>query len=142
MINDEMLKKFDSLMNGNEVLFLKGQLRNIQQRKKDNQEIFYVADLRVPRNLSIDDIYSVSFNTYHLCFSNNFITNSKFTIEDAKSFKDNEVLVNLSTQSNIRTSQKDGVENKFNNTKYFVNDLMFVKAIDKPNYLDKKIVNI
>jgi hypothetical protein len=143
MINDELMQKFSGMMVDNEVFFLKGQIRNIEQHTKPTGEVFYIADLRVPRNTSdTDDIYSVSFNTYHVCFSNNFVTNSKITADVMKQYKDNEVVLNVSTQANIRSSKKDNAEMKFNNIKLFVNDMMLVKTIDKPDFSAKKVVNI
>jgi aspartyl-tRNA synthetase len=59
-----------------------------------------------------------------------------------KQYKDNEVVLNVSTQANIRSSKKDNAEMKFNNIKLFVNDMMLVKTIDKPDFSAKKVVNI
>lgn len=145
----DTLQKLNDLMVTNELFFVKGQLRNLQKvnKEKDGKltgEFYYLADLKVPRANESASVYSTSFNMYHICFSNDFITrNEEVSDEYMKQFKDNEVLVHLSPFANINKS-KDGEGNpiKFNNTKFYVNDLMLVQNLDKPSFVPSKVVNL
>lgn len=141
MLNDDILNKVDDLMASNEMIFLKGQLINLQQCSNTDGEIYFLSDLKVPRSLSTDNVYGVSFNVYHVCFSNKFLVESNLDIETFKSFKNNEVLLSLSSFSSVKSVKKEQTY-KFNNIKFFVNDLMLTKSLEKPNFSTKKVVNL
>lgn len=141
MINDVMLDKISEMMVTAEMMFTKGQLRNIQRKKNEKQEVYYVADLRVPRKVDSSNIYSTSFNVYHVCFSNDFVTKARLTDDVMKEYKDNEVLLNLSCNSTVVPSANDK-NVKFNNVRFYVNDIKLLKTIDKPSFADNQVVNI
>jgi len=144
MINDVMLNKVKEIMgDGRELLFLQGQLRNITKHVKDeDKSVYYLADIRVPRNLSAD-VYAVSFSVYHVCFSSDLVKHAKLDDLTMKEFKDNEVLLSLTSMCSLNTKRGEaGQIFKYNNVKYFVDDVMLVSKIAKPSSVGNKVVNI
>jgi hypothetical protein len=80
-----------------------------------------------------------------ICFSSEFVKKSGLTVELMKKYKDNEVLLNLNSSSTIKQFKgQDGQTYKTNNIKYFVQDMILLKEISKPDYIDsaRKVVNI
>lgn len=143
MLNDVLLYQvLDNMENDNDFMFLRGQLRNIQQREKENKETYYLADLKVAKSVSNDDKYGMAYDLYHICFSNEFVKLSSIDIEGMKKFKDNEVFVYLTPVCKINTNKKDDIVNKFNSANFFVNDILLLNQVDKKEFIKSKVVNV
>jgi len=135
----------DLLGEGNDFTLLRGQLRNIGRAINKDGKTYYVADLRCPRTNDLENVYGVSFNVFHVCFTSEFVIANNITDDCMKQYKDNEVVLCVSFNSNIRSyKNNNGDESKSNNCKIFVNDIRLVKEIKKIDYSSssKKIVNI
>lgn len=133
MVNNELMEKVSTMMNSPELIFLKGQIRNIVQSSKGDGSLYYLADIRVPRSTNLDNVYEVSFNICHVCFSSEFVKANNITIETMKQFKDNEVLLNVAINSSVKSFKgSDGNTYKGNNIKFFVEDIILLNAINKP----------
>jgi hypothetical protein len=144
MKNENLLNVKDILV-GNELVVLKGQLRNIQRVTKDDKsgEFYYLADLKVPRITNSASVYDTSFNMYHVCFSNEFISrNDEVSDEFMKKFKDNEVLMLVSILANINKSKSGDSFAKFNNVRFYVNEIVLLQSIDKPSFVPDKVLNL
>lgn len=144
MKNENLLKVKDILV-GNELVVLKGQLRNIQRVTKDDGsgEFYYLGDLKVPRITNSASVYDTSFNLYHVCFSNEFISrNDEITDDYMRQFKDNEVLMLVSMLANINKSKSGDKVAKFNNIRVYVNEIVLSQNIDKPSFVPDKVLNI
>lgn len=143
MLNDVLLYQvLETMENDNDFMFLRGQLRNIQQREKDNKEVYYLADLKVAKSVSNDEKYGMAYDIYHVCFSNEFVKMSNVDIEKMKDFKDNEVFVYLTPVCKINTNKKDGIVSKFNSANFYVNDIMLLNQVSKKEFLKSKVVNV
>lgn len=144
MINDELMKKVSDLMNGSELTFFRGQLRNLVKAEKEGtKEIYYLADIRIPRTLDAQDVYSVGFNVCHVCFSSEFVKANRLTDDIMKTFKDNEVLLNVAINSNVKPYKaNDGQTYKANNVKFFVEDIILLNNVQKPSFSGRKVVSL
>jgi len=147
MLNDMFLKDTIELLgNSNDLMILKGQLRNIQRREKDNKEWYYLADLKVGKKINDNDIYGIAFDIYHICFTHDFVRMACVTDDVMKELKDNEVIVYLTPNCNVNSSKRtiDGVErlDKFNRANFYVNDIMLLTQIKKTEVIKSKVVNL
>lgn len=144
MINNDLMLKVSEMMTGSDLLFLKGQLRNIVQSTKEDGSIYYLADIRVPRSTNLENVYEVSFNLCHVCFSSEYVKSNNISVETMKQFKDNEVLLNVSLNSSIKSYKAgDGNTYKGNNVKFFVEDIILLNSISKPvSNANKKVIAI
>ncbi len=145
MVNDELMKKVSDLMLESGLCFLRGQLMNIiMAEKSDNKEIYYLADLRVPRMLNVESVYDASFNWVHVCFGSEFVKNNNFTIDKMKIFKENEVLLNLRFSSSIyKYKNKDDETMKKNEIRFFVDDIILLNSNLKTiDFSCRKVISI
>lgn len=136
-----MLEKFKELLGDNsQLVLLKGQLRNIERKAKDTGEIYYTADLRVPR-LNSDDIYGTSFNIMNVCFSTEYVTANGLGDSHMKQLKDNEVILLISLVSSIFVNKNGDNIYKNNRVLFYVEDHMLSRSIEK-HELKQKSYNI
>lgn len=146
MLNDKFLKEIQVAMeenNSNDFMFLKGQLRNIQLREKENKEVYFLADLKVAKKISDSDIYGLAFDTYHICFTHDFVRNASITVDKMRDeFKDNEVFVWLTPNCKINSNKNSDTVNKFNSANFYVNDIMLLTQIKRIEVTKAKVLNI
>lgn len=131
-----MEKLISLLGENNQLVVMKGQLRNIEKKVKDTGEVYYVGDLRVPR-VSDDDVYSVGFNILNICFSNAYVSAKNITDAQMKQLKDNEVTVLLSLVSGIFVNKSGDNTYKNNRVLFYVEDHQLTRQVEQHNYKTK-----
>lgn len=142
MVNDNLVEKVIEMMGENSQLcFIKGQLRNPEMRVKENEDVYYLADIRVPKLMN-DTVYGVSFDIYHVCFGSDFVKENNITKEFITSLKDNEVFVDLIPSVKVNQKKQDGRVDKFNSSNYFVNYIKQLNKISKPEKSTRKVINL
>lgn len=134
---DNRLENYSKLLgDSNELLIVKGQIKNIEHVNKGN-DVYYLADLKVPK-INSSEIYNTYFNMYHICFSSDYVKVAKINDEYMKQLKDNEVILNLTINSTIF---KKPAENnqffKYNRINFFVIDCIKTKDVEKVTSLKK-----
>lgn len=139
MVNDEMLNKINGIMESNDMVFFRGQLRNIERGHNNDNSTYYLADIRVPRS-SGDDVYGVSFNIFHICFPSDFVKCSQLTDEKMALYKNNEVLISVNLSCSVKTfKNNDNTVNKINNVRFFVQDILLLNNVQKPSFSSNKV---
>lgn len=143
MVNDNLVEKVMEMMGENSQLcFIKGQLRNPEMRVKENDDVYYLADIRVPKLMN-DTVYGVSFDVYHVCFSSEFVKENNITKEYITSLKDNEVFVDLTLSAKVNQKKVEGRVDKYNSTNYFVNYIKQLSTIGKSSVSSsRKVINL
>jgi hypothetical protein len=140
MNKKELKLKLEGILGENKELhILKGKMINLQLvTTKDGKGSFYAFDLICVKKFSEDE-YGQSFNKYHMVMPVEL--SKEYKQEDMAGMKNNEVLVVVNTNSQVKVINREGLDPiKVNNISLYVIDIFKTKEICKA--VANKVVNI
>ena len=132
VIKSDVLEKFNEILGSeNELVVLKGKMfMPMQYKRQEDSESYYTFRLKCIKRAN-EDAYSQAYNTYYCIMP--VEVSKKFTQEDIKEMKDNEVICICSPRAYVRTfaNNKTGEQVAVNNVNLYCVDIMKVRQINK-----------
>ncbi len=130
-IKSEVLEKFNNILGSEtELIVLKGKMfMPMQHKRQEDSESYYTFRLKCIKKAN-EDAYSQAYNTYYCIMPVD--VSKRFTSEDVKEMKDNEVICICSSRAFVRTFVNNtGEQVAVNNINLYCIDLMKVREINK-----------
>jgi|LSQX01.2.fsa_nt_gb hypothetical protein len=131
-IKSEVLEKMNEILGSEtELIVLKGKMfMPMQHKRQEDSESYYTFRLKCIKKAN-EDAYSQAYNTYYCIMPVD--VSKKFTQEEIKEMKDNEVICICAPRAYVRTfvNNKTGEQVAVNNINLYCIDLMKVREINK-----------
>lgn len=132
VIKSEVLEKFNEILGSEtELIVLKGKMfMPMQHKRQEDNESYFTFRLKCIKRAN-EDAYSQAYNTYYCIMP--VEVSKRFTSEDVKEMKDNEVICICSPRAYVRTfvNNKTGEQVAVNNVNLYCIDIMMVRQINK-----------
>ena len=132
VIKSDVLEKFNEILGTeNELVVLKGKMfMPMQYKRQEDNESYFTFRLKCIKRAN-EDVYSQAYNTYYCIMP--VEVSKRFTQEDIKEMKDNEVICICSPRAYVRTftNNKTGEQVAVNNVNLYCVDIMKVRQINK-----------
>lgn len=132
VIKSDVLEKFNEILGSeNELVVLKGKMfMPMQYKRQEDNESYFTFRLKCIKRAN-EDAYSQAYNTYYCIMPVD--VSKRFTSEDIKEMKDNEVICICSPRAYVRTfvNNKTGEQVAVNNVNLYCVDIMKVRQINK-----------
>ena len=131
-IKSDVLEKFNEILGSeNELIVLKGKMfMPMQYKRQEDNESYFTFRLKCIKRAN-EDAYSQAYNTYYCIMPVD--VSKRFTQEDIKEMKDNEVICICAPRAYVRTfvNNKTGEQVAVNNINLYCIDIMMVRQINK-----------
>lgn len=128
----KVLEKFNEILGSeNELVVLKGKMfMPMQYKRQEDNESYFTFRLKCIKRAN-EDAYSQAYNTYYCIMPVD--VSKRFTQEDIKEMKDNEVICICAPRAYVRTfvNNKTGEQVAVNNINLYCIDIMMVRQINK-----------
>lgn len=132
VIKSDVLEKFNEILGSeNELVVLKGKMfMPMQYKRQEDNESYFTFRLKCIKRAN-EDAYSQAYNTYYCIMPVD--VSKRFTSEDVKEMKDNEVICLCAPRAYVRTftNNKTGEQVAVNNVNLYCIDIMIVRQINK-----------
>jgi len=132
VIKSDVLEKFNEILGSeNELVVLKGKMfMPMQYKRQEDNESYFTFRLKCIKRAN-EDAYSQAYNTYYCIMPVD--VSKRYTQEDIKEMKDNEVICICSPRAYVRTfaNNKTGEQVAVNNVNLYCVDIMQVRKINK-----------
>lgn len=132
VIKSDVLEKFNEILGSeNELVVLKGKMfMPMQYKRQEDNESYFTFRLKCIKRAN-EDAYSQAYNTYYCIMPVD--VSKRFTSEDVKEMKDNEVICLCAPRAYVRTfiNNKTGEQVAVNNVNLYCVDIMKVRQINK-----------
>ena len=128
----EVLERFNEILGSEtELIVLKGKMfMPMQHKRQEDNESYYTFRLKCIKKAN-EDAYSQAYNTYYIIMPVD--VSRRFTSDEIKAMKDNEVICICSTRAYVRNfvNRKTGEQVSVNNINLYCVDLMLIRYINK-----------
>lgn len=127
----KVLEKFNEILGSEtELVVLKGKMfMPMQYKRQEDNESYFTFRLKCIKRAN-EDAYSQAYNTYYCIMPVD--VSKRFTQEDIKEMKDNEVICICSPRAYVRTFVNNtGEQVAVNNINLYCIDIMMVRQINK-----------
>ena len=132
VMKSDVLEKFNEILGSeNELVVLKGKMfMPMQYKRQEDNESYFTFRLKCIKRAN-EDAYSQAYNTYYCIMPVD--VSKRYTQEDIKEMKDNEVICICSPRAYVRTfaNNKTGEQVAVNNVNLYCVDIMQVRKINK-----------
>lgn len=132
VIKSDVLEKFNEILGSeNELVVLKGKMfMPMQYKRQEDNESYFTFRLKCIKRAN-EDAYSQAYNTYYCIMPVD--VSKRYTQEDLKEMKDNEVICLCAPRAYVRTfvNNKTGEQVAVNNVNLYCVDIMKVRQINK-----------
>lgn len=140
IIKSEVLEKLNEILGSeNELVVLKGKMfMPMQHKRQEDSESYFTFRLKCIKRGN-EDAYSQAYNTYYCIMPVD--VSKRFTLEQIKEIKDNEVICICSTRAYVRNflNNKTGEQVAVNNINLYCVDIMMVRQIKKEFEQEKSL---